>query len=154
MSHANIDKIVPIYSTLEELEMEKAFLEVNEAIEGNLGIRIEATDRYTAIALTGGRLSIAFHKDLQQLLTDQLETGCHFIFDCKNLADIDSIGLGLLVEFAKKVQEKKGLVTVIRLNDIISDLFNLFQLNSLIKTFPNIEDAVEFFKEQETGKKG
>ncbi len=72
-----------------------------------------------------------FKKGLQSLY----DQGCHtIIVDCARLTIIDSTGLGTLILFQKKLQERGGELKIINVNhDYIKRLFEMIELGRLIK---------------------
>ena len=74
-------------------------------------------------------------------LTENATEETKLIFDFTNLNYLNSYAIGHIVAWHNKLAEKKGEIIVIGINKNVEDIFSILGVNSLFKTFPNLESA-------------
>lgn len=72
---------------------------------------------------------------------EQIEEGSrNIIFNFKQVTDIDSNGLGVMIKILKKIRDHEGSVKIIANNPVIQQKFNM---TGLFKLFPMYETEEE-----------
>jgi serine/threonine-protein kinase RsbW len=86
-----------------------------------------------------GNITAAEEKKFRALLESLLDNGAfHFRFDFRNVDDIDSVSLSVMIVFSKMLAKKKRWkLEIINLNN---DLRKLFQLTRVDRIFDVLED--------------
>ena len=65
------------------------------------------------------------------------------IMDFNNVTFMDSSGIGVVIGRYKKIQNRDGKVCVVNVNERIDRVFTLSGLYTIIKSYKNIDEAVE-----------
>jgi anti-anti-sigma factor len=89
---------------------------------------------------------------LRQRLQRLLDAGRHnVIVNLKDVSDIDSTGLGTLVNCALRFRDSGGKLVLLHLNDSQARLPDILKLNAVFETYQNELQALNsFFPERAT----
>ena len=105
----------------------------------------EATDGYIVLALIGDldmwTLPLA-KEEVTKLLVDKK---VKVVLDLEQTNYIDSSGLGFFIGTLKKLKDAGGDLILINLNAYIYGIFQLIQLQHIIKTYDSLEEASKNF---------
>src|SRR5207244_12538727 len=81
-----------------------------------------------------GQLIVGNRQELKQKVLDELERGeKKFLIDFAQTGYIDSSGLGVLVSLSKKIREQGGELRLANMNDDLTTLFELTELEPLFQ---------------------
>jgi anti-sigma B factor antagonist len=93
------------------------------------------------------RVDIDQSKDLWIFLKTLISGGALKIFiDLKNLAYIDSSGIGVLINAAKLVRKDKGDIILANVSGEIKNIFKVINLENFIKVYNSEVDAVNSYR--------
>jgi anti-anti-sigma factor len=85
-------------------------------------------------------------QEFSSAMSDLIQKGIKkIIIDFNDLTMIDSIGIGLLINFEKKIKKENGELVITRCKDVILTLLRPINIEKLIKIFNNLEDGVDYF---------
>ena len=94
-----------------------------------------------------GNLDMASAAQMRQKLQDHLNAGeARLVVDLREVAYIDSAGLGEVVRAMKRAREAGGDLRLCGLSDDVLRLFELTGLNEAIAVYATREDAVASWK--------
>jgi len=79
-------------------------------------------------------------------LIEDGEAKTRLIFDFSKLNYLNSYAIGHLVAWHNKLTESEGEIIIVGINKNIEDIFSILGVNSLFKTFPDLEAAKEQVK--------
>lgn len=80
---------------------------------------------------------------------DALDNGkIKFVLDASNMEFVDSMGLGVLISFLRKVKEKDGDVKIAGLTADVKTIFEITRLYRLFDVSDNLGGAVKNFKNE------
>ena len=82
----------------------------------------------------GERIDITNSDEFKEKLVSLFDEGYHdIIMDFKEVAGIDSSGLGKLLLFQKKLKEKNGQLRIVNVNnDYVQKMFKMIHLSKVI----------------------
>lgn len=107
--------------------------------------RKDATKGYVVLSLIGDldmwTLPLA-KEQIQHLIEDKK---VKLVLDLEKTNYIDSSGLGFFIGTLKKLRDAGGDLVLISLNSYIYGIFQLIQLQHIIKTYDSLEDAAKEF---------
>lgn len=107
--------------------------------------RKDATKDFVVLSLIGDldmwTLPVA-KEQIQKLVT---EKKVKVVLDLERTNYIDSSGLGFFIGTLKKLRDVDGDLILINLNAYIYGIFQLIQLQHIIKTYDSLEDATKEF---------
>lgn len=69
-----------------------------------------------------------------------------FIIDLDELKYIDSSGIGKLINITKILRKQAGSISLARASQEVMQIFKLVKLDTFIKIFHSIEEAVNYLK--------
>ena len=105
----------------------------------------DATDGYIVLSLIGDldmwTLPLA-KEEVTKLLVDKK---VKVVLDLEQTNYIDSSGLGFFIGTLKKLKDAGGDLILINLNAYIYGIFQLIQLQHIIKTYESLEEASKNF---------
>ena len=88
----------------------------------------------TVVVAVDGTLNANNRQQLKMLVLDEIARGGrHFRVDFRETRYIDSSGLGILVNLAKKVRGTGGELRVANLNPDLRTLFELTKLDTMVR---------------------
>ena len=67
--------------------------------------------------------------------------GTYFVFDAKELAYINSKGLGYLTDWYNKLSDKEGKIVLIRVKPAIFDILDVVGITQIIPVYDNLNLA-------------
>lgn len=79
-------------------------------------------------------------------LTENATVKTKLIFDFSGLNYLNSYAIGHIVAWHNKLTESEGEIIIIGINKNVEDIFSILGINSLFKTFPDLESAKEGIK--------
>jgi anti-anti-sigma factor len=68
------------------------------------------------------------------------------ILEMKDLEFIDSIGIGVIINAAKMIRNKKGDIALLNVPERVEHIFKPVNLNRFVKFFASEQDAVNYFR--------
>jgi anti-sigma B factor antagonist len=100
-------------------------------------------DERTCVISVGGELDLASAPALKWTLVDLLGQGYdNFVIDLSGLTHMDSMGLGVLVAFRKRI-ESDGRLAIAGLPAKLSKLLGATGLDDCFDSYPTIDEALE-----------
>lgn len=107
--------------------------------------RKDATKGYIVLSLIGDldMWTLPRAKEQVQELIDEQKV--KVVLDLERTNYIDSSGLGFFIGTLKKLRDAGGELILINLNAYIYGIFQLIQLQHIIKTFDSLEEASKEF---------
>jgi len=107
--------------------------------------RKDATKGFIVLSLIGDldMWTLPVAKDQIQKLIDEKKV--KVVLDLERTNYIDSSGLGFFIGTLKKLRDSGGDLILINLNAYIYGIFQLIQLQHIIKTFDSLEEASKEF---------
>ena len=145
---ANIDRIIPIYRTLEEFEIEKDLIGKENTSPPLSRVTVEREGTLARIVMSGMIAGLQKERELARELLKIGASAKFAEFDFGDLGILDSIVIGGLVRFADGFHRKGGVIACARANRIIRDLFDILNLHELFHFFPSLESARKFLNER------
>ena len=79
-------------------------------------------------------------EEVQNYISDKEEP--KVILDFENVSYVDSTGLGNIIRIFEIIKKKKGTLAAVNLNVDVEKIFNITTLDTLIKVYPTLEDAI------------
>ena len=73
------------------------------------------------------------------------------IFDCDGLNYVSSTGIGCFTSFLKTVKPRDGDIVLLNIQQKVFDVFQLLGFSQFFNIKGNIEEAVDFFKQELNG---
>ncbi|HEY5040031.1 MAG TPA: STAS domain-containing protein [bacterium] len=65
------------------------------------------------------------------------------IVDLQDVNYISSAGWGIFISEIKRIRNQKGDLVLVGMNSEVSEVFELLEFNSILKSFPNVDSAVK-----------
>ncbi len=65
------------------------------------------------------------------------------VVDLKDVNYISSAGWGIFISEIKRIRNQKGDLVLVGMNPEVSEVFELLEFNTILKSFPNIEAAIK-----------
>ena len=65
------------------------------------------------------------------------------VVDLKDVNYISSAGWGIFISEIKRIRNQKGDLVLVGMNPEVSEVFELLEFNTILKSFPNVEAAVK-----------
>jgi len=81
-----------------------------------------------------------FEKAFQGVLNDRKYK---IVVDLKGVNYISSAGWGIFISEIKRIRGQKGDLVLVGMNPEVSEVFELLEFNTILKSFPNVEMAVK-----------
>ncbi|WP_339261913.1 STAS domain-containing protein [Lysinibacillus sp. FSL K6-3209] len=111
-------------------------------------INIDTKADYILIAFTG-KLEYGLIGDIkEELHAISFDTKHGYIIDMQKVANIDSTGFGMIINFAKKVTTFDKKIAIIVTDDFIRKLFAISQCDKVFPIAKNELQAKQFIKEE------
>ena len=81
-----------------------------------------------------------FERTFQSVLG---ENKFNLVVDLKEVTYISSVGWGIFIGEIKRIRAQKGNLVLACMSPEVADAYELLQFNSIIKSFPTVEQAVQ-----------
>ena len=107
--------------------------------------RKEATKGFVVLSLIGDLDMWTLPKAKDQIQKLIEEEKVKVVLDLERTNYIDSSGLGFFIGTLKKLRDAGGNLILINLNAYIYGIFQLIQLQHIIKTYDSLEEASKEF---------
>lgn len=144
----NVDRLIPIYRTVEEYEVDRNFLGKEAPTPPEPELRVTSQGLLATVVLSGMITGPQKERDLTKALSS-IDGSVKFVeIDLANLSLIDSLVIGGMVRFADQFRKRGGTIACARANRIIRDLFDILNLSDLFHYFPSMESARKFLNEK------
>jgi anti-anti-sigma factor len=65
------------------------------------------------------------------------------IVDLKDVNYISSAGWGIFISEIKRIRSQKGDLILVGMNPEVSEVFELLEFNSILKSYPNVDTALK-----------
>jgi anti-sigma B factor antagonist len=65
------------------------------------------------------------------------------VIDLKDVNYISSAGWGIFISEIKRIRNQKGDLVLVGMNPEVSEIFELLEFDTFLKTFPTVESAVQ-----------
>ncbi len=113
-------------------------------------VKIKITEKeFFVYVKLEGKLDIDSELYFKKKMNDLMEKGYHqLIFDMKDVTYINSFGLGVLTNVWRKVKVQQGVLRLVCLSPKIKRLFQLTWLTKVFELFETLEEAENFFIEE------
>lgn len=97
-------------------------------------LKIEISENLSDIVVNlQGDLDINTNEDFKSTVIAKIVENKNMIFNCEELAYIDSVGLGAFISVYKKLKEKKATLTIRGLKSHIKKIFVITDLDKVFK---------------------
>lgn len=94
------------------------------------------------------RLTSEISDELKKLMKELIEQGKYkLVMNLEKTRYMDSSGLGAIVSKIAATRSHGGDIRLAAPQQTIIDLLELTHINQIVKVFPNVEEAVQSFKE-------
>jgi stage II sporulation protein AA (anti-sigma F factor antagonist) len=109
-----------------------------------MGVKFSRKD-YTLIVKVDGDLDHHEAEKVKRAIDEEYEKkNCtNIIFDFKNLAFMDSSGIGVIIGRYKKVKNNGGKVAIANVNQHLKKLIEVSGLLRIIKCYNSLEEAIK-----------
>jgi anti-sigma B factor antagonist len=126
--------------------MEETMSEQNKSEKDKLSFeKRDATKGYIVLSLIGD-LDMWTLPRAKEQINELVENGkVKIVLDLERTNYIDSSGLGFFIGTLKKLRDTGGELVLINLNAYIYGIFQLIQLQHIIKTYDSLEEASKEF---------
>ena len=81
-----------------------------------------------------------FERTFQSVLS---ENKFNLVVDLKEVTYISSVGWGIFIGEIKRIRGQKGNLVLACMSPEVADAYELLQFNSIIKSFPTVDQAVQ-----------
>ena len=105
----------------------------------------DATNGYIVLSLIGDLDMWTLPQAKEEISNLLTEKKVKIVLDLEKTNYIDSSGLGFFIGTLKKLKDAGGDLILISLNAYIYGIFQLIQLQHIIKTYDNLEEASKNF---------
>lgn len=113
-----------------------------ESTPNEFGISHRAIDERTCVVAVEGDLDLASAPELKWTLVELLYQGYgHYVLDLSELKHVDSMGLGVLVGFRKRLHADARLA-IACLPDRLNKLLELTGLDTSFESFTSVDEAL------------
>ena len=96
----------------------------------------------TVIHLTRRQFDASCSDEIAEKLTESLDRADKVVINIEEVQLMDSSGLGVLLNAYKDINAKNGELCIVTDNQVILNLFDLVYLNSIVKVFPTLDEAI------------
>lgn len=113
--------------------------------------KIEGIDKAVLVILNGyidTYNSVYFQKQVNKIVAANF---VNIIFNCSNLNYVSSTGIGSFTAFLKLVKPKNGDVVLLNIQPKVYEVFQLLGFSQFFNIKETIEDAINHFKQDNTG---
>ena len=100
-----------------------------------------------------GRLVAACSEEFKDTMLEHLKSHKNIIFDMKQMAHIDSSGLGALVSLLQCVNSNGGVIKLANLQSRPRIVFDITKVYRVFEIYDSVEDALASFKSSASGSK-
>lgn len=107
--------------------------------------RKDATKGYVVLSLIGDLDMWTLPRAKEEIQKLIAEKKVKLVLDLEKTNYIDSSGLGFFIGTLKKLRDAGGELILINLNAYIYGIFQLIQLQHIIKTYDSLEEASKEF---------
>ena len=110
-----------------------------------------ARDKKTGIfRLEGNLIGETDGIPLTEAFAEQIDNGArNFVMDLTDLRHINSSGLGVLITLLTKARKVSGELVLTNPSEFINNILIITKLNSVFSIFPNTEEALKSFTQEE-----
>lgn len=139
----NIEKMIPVFSSLENYK-EKNWITDDSSQDFTAHIRQGKTCVVVEFSgiLTGRSTHLVKTFDALKGATP-----C-YLFDFGKAKMLDSMAVGILLEFYKRIKSKNGQVVFVQTNNDVAELFKTIELDKIIPVFATMEEGHNFLKRE------
>ncbi len=129
-----LDKTIPLYSFIKDFEK-------------SLTSSIKAEDRgFYVILSIPKEFNISIVEQLRTLINESINSGYnHIVADFTSTKMITSVGVGLLINLHKRLQEKGGSAHIINLSDEVRQLLEATNVLKVLPTYKSIDEIDAHF---------
>ena len=103
-------------------------------------MKMQAKQAYLAIAFTGDLEYGKIEEMKKELSAHMFDVDADYVIDMQHVTNIDSTGIGMIVNFAKKVSVRGKKIVIIVADDFVRNLFAISQCD---KVFPIVRDEAQ-----------
>ncbi len=109
--------------------------------------QIEAFDDYSEVIFNGD-LTIDDTQNIKKELKMHLANSItkNMLVNLEHVQFMDSSGLGLLISLFKEVNEQKGEIVFLGIQEYVAKLLEMVKLNQIFKIAENLEEAQKMIK--------
>lgn len=108
----------------------------------NTSFEVESRDQVQVISVSGNILSSLDFEGLEEKINEFLENGqVNLIFDLKNVAVINSLGVNGLIKTFTKCRNAGGEMFIVNISEKINHVLMLTKLNAVLNIATSVEEA-------------
>jgi len=85
---------------------------------------------------------------LSRIVGETLQDGCKLVLDLSGVSAMDSAGIGELALLQTWAQERNANLKCAGPNDLVRTVLDLTNLDSVVEVHPNVDSALESFREE------
>lgn len=142
LSSVRLDKILPMFRTIEEFEIETGLMDEEMVGPKELHTKVIDGPNGQTVVLSGSLNNLAANNRLREIAHSLENKPPRTILDFCEVDMVDSQCVGILIQMARGVQERRGRMAIAGANRMISDLFvNVLELEDLFSFFTSPEEA-------------
>ncbi len=93
-----------------------------------------------------GRLTYDYISDLKTEIADSIVEAKGYVLDLSTVQQIDSTGMGMIVNIAKYITKDSELV-IVNSDEFLQELFEVSKLNTIFNIQKSLADALNCFSE-------
>lgn len=137
-----LDKILPMYRTIEEFEIETGLMDEEMAGPQTLEADLQEGPAGQTVVLSGSLNTMEANNSLREIARRLEEMPPRTVLDFTGIAMVDSQCVGILIQMARTIQERRGRMAIAGANRLITDLFvNVLELEDLFSFFSSPDEA-------------
>jgi len=111
-------------------------------------VRTKYQDEIQVIVLSG-RLTYDLIEDFKREMKEIIGEAAGYVIDLKDVEQIDSTGLGLLINIAKHFIFNKNKMVILNQDEVINELFEISKLNRIFNICPTMNEAIKVVTEDD-----
>lgn len=109
-------------------------------------IKLRQKDEVSIVEVLERRIYLTVTELFKEELLSIIEKGNHkIIVDLKNVAVMNSAGLGVLILARDILVKKKGVIKLASLQTLLNDIFTRMKLDTLFELYQTPEEALRSF---------
>lgn len=128
-------------------------------MEGKGGMKMECNamrKKATLILTISGEIDHHTSKIIRERADRMLAQigGKNIIFQLRDVDFMDSSGIGMMIGRYKRAESLGGRVAILQASETIQELIRLSGLSAILKSFANMEDALEYVEGRDLDAEG
>jgi|GEM_PF-549717 len=107
-------------------------------------------DKKTVILVMKGSIDTNTSINLKEKLLFLSGSVNYYIMDFGNVTYVSSAGWGVILSRLKDTRQGKGDILLVNMRKEVYSIYDLLELNKVVKYFPSVEEGLEHFGEKTT----